>query len=142
MNNEYLKRLLIITKAIDAPPEEPSERAKELFEAALARRKSFHVVTEDQMKVIILQLLSKGMSDGAQIIEKLSERKVKLELQGEGVIYALLATMEEDRLIIGKFDDVMVRKEYKIETAGTSLLQQSAASVQTINPSIQALFAT
>jgi DNA-binding PadR family transcriptional regulator len=144
MNNEYLKRLLIISKAIDAPPEEPSERATELFEAALARRQPFTVKSEKQMKVIILQLLKKGgRLDGAEILEKLEALRCRLKLEGDGVIYALLARMEEENLVIGKFDSAMVRKTYQMDdTKGRLLLKKNLASEGMESERIDAVFAT
>lgn len=144
MNNEHLKSLLIISKAIDASPEEPSERAKELFEAALARRQPFTVKSEKQMKVIILQLLKKGgRLDGGEILEKLEALRCRLELQGDGVVYALLARMEEENLVIGNFDSAMVRKIYQMDdTKGKSLLDKNLASTGVDIERINAIFAT
>ena len=142
MNDDFLDDLILVAKAMDAPPKEPSERARELFEAALARRQPFTVVTEKQMRVIILQILTLGRSDGSEIVAKLHESKVKLELEGEGVIFALLSQMEEDGLLTGQFDPTMTRKTYRVETPGSTLLEKNAATVKTINAPVGALFAT
>lgn len=143
MNDDFLNDLILVAKAMDAPPNEPSERAKELFEAALARRQPFEIVSEKQMRVIILQLLTKGRFDGGQIIEKLNELKYRMNLEGEGVIYGLLARMEEESLVIGKFDEAMVRKIYRIdEPKGTKLLEKSSALARASQPRIDALPAT
>jgi DNA-binding PadR family transcriptional regulator len=142
MNKELLKRLLIVSKAMDAPPMEPSERAKELFEAALARRQPVKVLSEKQMKVVILKILSKGRADGGEIIEKLHELKVWLDLKGEGVIFALLARMEEDDLLSGKFDDAMVRKTYRMEERGSKLLDANSDSVRVISEPLAMLWST
>ena len=100
------------------------------------------VVSDKQMKVIILQILSKGRFDGGEIVEKLNESKVRLATQGDGVIYALLSEMEEADFISGAFDAAMVRKTYERAARGKELLKKNAASVQGINEPVAALFAT
>ena len=143
MNDDFLDDLILVAKAMHAPPKEPSERARELFEAALARRQPFEIVSEKQMQVIILQLLPKGRFDGGQIIEKLNELKYRVNLEGDGVIYALLARMEEENLIIGKFDETMVRKIYQIDKPkGTQLLERNSAFARTSGERINAILAT
>ena len=143
MNDDFLDDLILVAKAMDAPPKEPSERAKELFEAALARRQPAKVVSDKQMQVLILQLLKAGgRLDGGTIIDKLDDLKVKIALQGEGVIYALLSEMEEDGFIAGAFDAAMARKSYEIQNQGTDFLHRHAADVQTINAPVAAIFAT
>ena len=143
MNDDFLDDLILAAKAMNAPPREPSERAKEMFEAALARRQPFEVVSEKQMRVIILQLLTKGRFDGGEIIDKLNALKYRLKLEGDGVVYALLARMEEEDLINGTFDPAMTRKTYALdEAAGSKLLQENSALARNSEARVFALFAT
>jgi DNA-binding PadR family transcriptional regulator len=89
----------------------------------------------------VLQILHNGRADGGQIIDKLKELKIRLELEGEGVVFALLAKMEERGVITGKFDEAMIRKTYQVEEKGSNLLNREAHSVRGINEQVGMLWA-
>ena len=141
MNEELLKELLATAKAMDAPAVEPSPRAKESFAAMLAKYAPT-VLKDAQMQVVILKVLTQGRADGGEIISKLDELKVRHELQGEGVVYALLARMEEEGLISGRFDTAMTRKEYWIQDPGTKLLEKQSDAVRNVSGLVAALWAS
>ena len=143
MNEEKLKELFSDLEAMDAPVTPPSEREWRLFRDALAAEQPrLQIITEDQMKVVILQILSKGRADGGEIVEKLAELKIRLADEGEGVIFALLARMEDEEFLSGQFDAGMVRKTYKVEERGSKLLESMADSVRSLSDRIGMLWAT
>ena len=143
MNEEKLKELFSDLEAMDAPVTPPSAREWQLFRDALAAEQpQVQIITENQMKVVILQILSKGRADGGEIVEKLAELKIRLALEGEGVIFALLARMEDEELLAGTFDAAMFRKTYKVEERGSKLLESSEDSVRSLSDRIGMLWAT
>ena len=143
MNEEKLKELFSDLEAMDAPVTPPSSREWQLFRDALAAEQpQVQIITENQMKVVILQILSKGRADGGEIVEKLAELKIRLADEGEGVIFALLARMEDEEFLSGQFDAGMVRKTYKVEERGSKLLESMADSVRSLSDRIGMLWAT
>ncbi len=131
MNKHFLKNLLIAARDMDAPPKEPSERAKELFEAALARHQSAKVLPLNAMKVVILNLLNKGTLTGSEIIDKLAELHLEMEPKGDGAILGLLHQMEMEGMVAIQFHESTATRRYKIDDAGSDLLRRKETSVVT-----------
>ena len=141
MNKKLLRQLLIRSEGMHPTPREVPPELKDRFDAILAKHAAPQVISESNMIVVVLQILHNGRADGGQIIDKLKEMKIRLEQQGEGVIFALLSKMEERDLIIGKFDKAMVRKTYQVEEKGSNLLNREADSVRSINEQVGMLWA-
>ena len=138
MSDEFLKDLLSDVDAIQAPPAMPSQRQRKAFREAIG----LSVLDERKIVTLILKILSKGRFDGGDIIVKLNELDVRFELEGEGAIFALLARMEEQDLILGAFDTAMTRKDYWIQDPGSKLLEQNSDKVRSVNGLVSALWAT
>jgi DNA-binding PadR family transcriptional regulator len=142
MNDDLFRELLITSEGMKAPPREVPPELKERFERAIDLHCKPQVLTEIQMRLVILQVLAKGRLDGAEIVEKLDALKIKLADEGEGVILALLARMEDEGFVSGNFDEAMVRKIYRVEEHGSSLLNRNADAVRNLSPQIAMLWAT
>jgi DNA-binding PadR family transcriptional regulator len=140
MNKKLLRELLIRSEGMHPTPREVSPELQARCDAILAKHAASKVISESNMIVVLLQILSKGRADGDQIIEKLNEVKVHLELQGDGVIFALLARMEDEELILGEFDEAMTRKTYKVEEKGSALLNHNADSVRNLSQHLALLW--
>ncbi len=142
MNEEFLKQMLSDMEAMNASVTPPSSREWELFRSAMAAESiRDQEVSESQMEVLILKILSSGRADGGEIAEELKKLKVHLATPGEGLIFALLARMEDEGVIIGGFNPEMTRKEYSLAERGRGLLERGSSTVQNLNPLVAALWA-
>jgi DNA-binding PadR family transcriptional regulator len=139
MNEELLRELLMAAKDMDAQPVEPSPRAKERLEAMLAKYAPA-VITEAQMKILILKILS-GRADGGEVADELTKLKVNLQTPGRGLVFALLDEMESEGMIRGEFNVDMTRKSYRLTDRGSGLLERDANTVQGLSPLVAALWA-
>ena len=83
------------------------------------------VITEAQMRLCILQMISEGPADGFSIIEKLTEKRVALKTAGEGVIYGLLSQLETTGALLGQWREQggNMAKIYQITDKGTKQIQ-------------------
>src|SRR4051812_9870572 len=124
MNNEFLKAVLTTMRELDPPPIEPSEKVKDMLEAFLTKYSSYDVLSQEQMEIVILKLLDEGRLAGGEVASKVDSLKVRLEAEGEAIIFALLARMEEEKLISKESD---LKPVYRIEHLGTNLLQKHEA---------------
>ncbi len=141
MSDELLKEILTIAKAMDAQPVSPPPRAQERFEAMLLKNGP-KVLTESEMRTVILKLLSKGRADGGEIADAIAGLRLRLAEKGDGLVFALLGRMEEEGIVKGEFDQPMTRKTYTIQTKGTALLEKGQAGVLGLSESLGRLWAT
>jgi DNA-binding PadR family transcriptional regulator len=137
MSDEFLKDLLSDVDAIQAPPATPSPRQRRAFREALG----ILVLDESKIVTVILKILARGRKDGGEIIAKLNEIDVRFEVEGEGVIFALLSRMEDQELILGGFNDTMTQRTYGLDSKGEILLNRSEDSVRNLSEHLAMLWA-
>jgi DNA-binding PadR family transcriptional regulator len=128
MNEDLLRELLITSKGVHAPPKEVPPELQQRFDAAIEKYCAPKVISESVMIRVLLKIVSEGRQDGGQIISKLNKAKVRLEHEGEGLIFALLARMEDQELILGGFDEAMTQRTYQVDEKGSDLLVKSPSS--------------
>jgi hypothetical protein len=125
---ELLKDSLAYMEARKAPREELSAETKDGIKAALAK-KFGKVLSEEAMRLVILKMLTDGTATGAEVVEKLKSLRLEMEPKGEGAILGLLYQMDNRGLIFATFDENTATRRYKIEDAGSALLQKDEATV-------------
>lgn len=115
-------------------PIEMPERVKAALDRA--RHDRFPLVKElevGELKALILKILSTRPCDGFELIDGLVKAKCKLKGAGEGAIYGILASMEEEGLLDGRWRESSSRmlKTYHVTDKGTKLLEpRNSASVE------------
>ena len=139
MNEEFLKRMLIIGDAKKASPHEPSERAQRLFEEALASHQPFTDLTEEQMQVVILKIVSNGKTDYEQIAATINELRVRCE-QGASILMFLDFKMMRKLLISPQPGGASGKLVFQIDEKGCALLQEKGEAVRTINERVATLW--
>jgi DNA-binding PadR family transcriptional regulator len=144
MTEEQLTLLLAAVDAVDAPPAaELSLRARDVLDAALAKLPPTpRELSDEEMKIVILKILSNGRADGGELADTLADLNIHLAKEGEGLIFALLANMEERGLIIGQFNEARTRKAYSLTADGLLLLERKSAAVRNSCPSLSRLWKT
>ena len=140
MNRERLKRIIAIMEPVNVPVEVPPH-AKAIMEAAIEKF-CIRTLSEKEMRSVILKILNLGRCDGGQVAQRLSELRVRLEQDGEGMIFALLANMAREGLIAGSFDSGMTQKTYFITDNGSSVLQREESTIRSLSKNIDGLWAT
>ena len=130
MNRERLKRIIAIMEPVNVPVEVPPH-AKAIMEAAIEKF-CIRTLSEKEMRSVILKILNLGRCDGGQVAQRLSELRVRLEQDGEGMIFALLANMAREGLIAGSFDSGMTQKTYFITDNGSSVLQREESTIRSM----------
>ncbi len=88
------------------------------------------LLSEEAMRLAILKILNEeGTATGAQMVERLKTLRWEMEPKGEGAILGLLYQMSNRGLIFAGFDENTATRRYKIENAGSALLQKDEATV-------------
>ena len=88
------------------------------------------ILSEALLRLFILQMISESPMDGFQIVEKLTENRVALKIQGDGVIYGLLSQMENTGALQGRWreSEGKMAKIYQLTEKGTELLRTDPGS--------------
>jgi DNA-binding PadR family transcriptional regulator len=115
-----------LVDAADAPPEEPSARAKERFEESLARNfPQTRILTQQQMRIALLKIIQQTPGDGLATIQRLTSSHLALATPGYGSIYGLLNQLESEGNLKGDWVEEGTRslKKYTITKSGDEVLQ-------------------
>ena len=96
----FLKNIGPLIRATEAKPEPtPPEMVAALDAAILGKVQQPRILTEAQMRVEILTLLSKTPLDSYSLLRKLKEENLSLAEEGSLFIYGILYKLEETGLL-------------------------------------------
>lgn len=131
---DKLRQAAPLSSFLVGPPIEVPERVKATLDRA--RHERFPLVKElevGELKALILKILSTHPCDGFELIDGLVKAKCKLKGAGEGVIYGILSTMEDEGMLEGQWRESSSRmlKTYRVTDKGAKLLEpRNSTSVE------------
>ena len=131
---KLLQKVAPILKAVETPSkEQPSvERLANFLEKvgtrSIALKKSV-ILKQAEMEVIILNLINEKAMDGFDLIKFLESKHIHCEERGEGIIYGILNTLENQGVLEGRWRESSSRmvKTYYITKKGGEFLHRNSS---------------
>lgn len=120
----------LVARLADPPAGQP-DRLRAAFDQVLNEEfPQVRELTEKQMEALLLKLIGEQPADGFELITSLGKAHFKLKGVGEGAVYGLLAKLEENGLVEGRWREssAAMKKSYYLTDSGTRLLKRELAS--------------
>ena len=116
-----------LIRATEAKPEPtPPEMVAALDAAILGKVQQPIILTETQMRLRILKMLSEIPLDGLGLVERLKELNFSLAEQGDLFVYAILSKLEETGLLKARrnVNPTEIVTTYHVTDEGSKILQE------------------
>lgn len=136
---KFLKNIGPLIRATDAKPEPTPPEMVAALDAAILGNAQPRILTEAQMRVRILEILSETPLDSYSLLQKLKEKNLSLAEEGSMFIYGILYKLEGTGLVIAR-SNVTATDEvttYHVTDEGSEILKknESISAVPAPRPS-------
>jgi DNA-binding PadR family transcriptional regulator len=129
-----LKQLGALMRATEAKPEPaPPERVAALVAAIRAKAQQPRILTEPQMRLRILKVLSETPLDFSLLVKRLQEEKIALADEGDMFVYAILNKLEATGLLKARrnVNPTEIVTFYHVTDEGSKILQEDRSILAT-----------